>query len=541
MNIERLGILISFVTVFPSETDNEKRTHTYPFLACEILHESTMIHDKIIESPELTARLFSFLDENFVNSTLAGYFSRVVHSLICRNPEKLIIYLSQSGTMARLIHHSYSKSISDIVLKIITYDTQQPDFFVPERKALLQQVILSLHSPSEYNVFYAEYIITGVLYKASEINSWKDLLGLVALKENFLMYFSFFTSTDTFRVLAGANIVKTLIGMNRNELVGSYEEIGVVELLVNSLPDVKLAIGTAPNYNFVGTFREEIEPLGEHRLKLLELVNTAIKMDVEMLNESIADSLILTEVTKLFFKMPWNSILQNTVENLVTTCVLSRNASLIMSMLVTSDFIKHMISTAFSPQAVHRLGNLGHINKIGNYLNHSENEIVKNMLSQVERWEEFCNSYLENRNSLDSKILGDPTLEDQSSSSESEESETELCLPTNKQFLNYGKEKKIEIHNNTEEEHKKDLCAENFKSTSEFLIATDAKLVDMVGKKPEIEPKKFSISPRNKIFSPKNQGHHVFNLSPELHPDYHHDNYWKIGIKVDEIEDLDEL
>ena len=536
-----------------------------------MLSEPGQIHDKILENSALMDKVFQFLEDSTINLTLAGYFSKIVVPLFHRNPAKTLQYLDKNELLQKLVRHIYSKSISDIVLQVITFDPQQPEFFVVERKKTVQFVIDALNASQEYQVYFAGQIISEVIIKALEVNSWKDLLSVISSKENISLYFTCLASDDKYKIIAGTSIIRQLFTISLRSDLGNTENRELLDLMIEFLPEIKLQLQTPATATYLGTFSEEIEPLGEHRLKLIELLIVSLKTESEDLWNSIASSEILTEVVKLFFKMPWNSILHNTVEILINNCICSHHRPLITSMLLTSDFISHMINTAFSPQSTHRLGVLGHISRIGNIINQSDNEIVKECIEKTERWKEFCTGYLEVRNNYDSKQLGEVSLREVSSSSEEEEPQTELCLPPGKMRMFSSIKRSEEASAGGKEDNEKerkdiqeiaerikseDLIEEG-KSTSDleignaslesgsgFFEKTESKIREIseekAGRSPE-PVKKAIISPRNRQISPRFQGKGNFNMSPSHHPEFNSNIFWNIGIRVDEIDDLDEI
>ena len=385
-----------------------------------MLSESGPIHDKILENDELMAKLFAFLEEPRLNATLAGYFSKVVQPLFGRNPEKAMTYFCTKGILEKLTQHMYVKSIVDILLKVLNFDSSPQEFFPTERKSLVQKVIAHLCTSSEYTVYFSGYILSEVLNKSMEINCWKELTGVIISKENLGIYFKGLVSEDPYRSTACGNVLKTLLGVySRIDLSKHYEDLAYTRVFVDYLPSLSKKLYSSSNVMISGTNGETSEALGEGRLKLIEIVSATLRLESEGIQEAIGNSGILSEVSRLFFGMPWNSMLHNVVEGVVLGCVMSRKDSLINDMLVTSGFLDSMVRLGLTASDRHRLGVLGHINKLANYLKSVESETVRNLLGNTKDWGKFVGDYLEVRNSCESKILGDMSKKDDSSSSES--------------------------------------------------------------------------------------------------------------------------
>lgn len=549
MTTERIIELLDYIIVFPNEDADKKRTQNHPFIACEMLSESGPIHDKILENDVIMGKLFSFLDEPRLNSTLAGYFSKVVQPLFARNPEKTMGYFIANGTLPKLIQHLYIKSIVDIILKILTFDNSQQEFFPEERKQLVQDMTSALNTASEYSVHFAGYILSEVLNKSMEINCWKELTGAVIEKENLFKYFEGLIADDCFKSTSCGGVLKTLLGVfSRIDLTKYFEELAFADVFIEFLPKLLTKLATPSKVQLLGTNGESAEALGESRLKVIEIISLAIRLENENLHEAVAQSGVLSEITKLFFDMPWNSILHNVVDNIVVGCVLSRKDSLIHAMLATSNFLDKMVSVGLSPKDGHRLGILGHINKLANYLKSTECEVVKELLNSTQQWNDFSNDYLEVRNTCESKILGDMGKKGESSSSEDDIHD----LEPEQDYMrgNYGYEEPVKTlgEENTENtENPPVVHEEPHHETGHFTDVLEQKIseISLVETVPEENKNEDEFHSPQKHIPTIAHSHPVSATfspgSPINNPDYFSLNFWSLHIKVDEIDQLDPL
>ena len=297
--------MLEYVTIYPDEDADKKRAQNHPFIACEMLSESGPIHDKILDSPELMHKLLSFLDDNRLNSTIAGYFSKVVIPLINRNPEKAMTYFNENKVLAKFVQHIYFKSIVDIVLRILAYDNSMLEFFPNERKEFLQMIINSLSSSTEFNVYFSGYILSEVLGKSMEINNWKELTGLIISKENIKNYFECLISADTYKSAACGNVIKTILNLSlKIDLTKHFDDLCYTDVFIEYLPNLLIKLTTSSNVLLCGTFGKEYEALGEGRLRVIDIISSSLKLETNDIYTAVADSGILTEITKLFFDMP---------------------------------------------------------------------------------------------------------------------------------------------------------------------------------------------------------------------------------------------
>ena len=539
------------------------------------------------------AKLFAFLEEPRLNATLAGYFSKVVQPLFARNPEKAMGYFCSKGILEKMTQHMYVKSIVDILLKVLIFDSSPQEFFQNERKSLVQMVIAHLCTSSEYTVYFSGYILAEVLNKSMEINCWKELTGVIVSKENLGMYFKGLVCEDPYRSSASGTVLKTLLGMcSRIDLGKHYEDLAFARVFIDSLPSLTRKLANSSNVMIAGTNGETSEALGEGRLRVIEIVSATLRLEYEGTQEAIGNSGILTEITRLFFGMPWNSILHNVVESVIVGCVMSRKESLINDMLVTSGFLDHMVNIGLNSPDGHRLGILGHINKLANYLKTAECETVRNLLGNIKEWDKFSNDYLEVRNSFESKILGDMSKKGDSSSSESDphDSDSHGYMKVNYVYEAPRTHEGAEV-----EENKGNADSEDNENNSKALDTAQTDFTAMEGVQEHkhdahftevLEQKISEISlnedmPEEKVVhaaeehkdthsekavggehhgnelrqetekgtvsqfvnrtppSPESPGH--LGRSPKTDPAYNATNYWSLHLIVDEIDELEPL
>lgn len=100
-------------------------TPRYPYSSCEVFCcEIEAMMNKLVADKHLLDLLFSMLDrERPLNLLLAGYFGRVVCSLLSRRSKELVEYLKgQKNILEKFVTHLDVASIQDVIIRLILVD-----------------------------------------------------------------------------------------------------------------------------------------------------------------------------------------------------------------------------------------------------------------------------------------------------------------------------------------------------------------------------------------------------------------------------------
>jgi hypothetical protein len=54
---------------------------------------------------------------------LAGYVSKVLAHLLAKKPSEMLKYLLEEKTMHKLINHAESRSVGELIVKILTHES----------------------------------------------------------------------------------------------------------------------------------------------------------------------------------------------------------------------------------------------------------------------------------------------------------------------------------------------------------------------------------------------------------------------------------
>lgn len=420
--------LIELVTVFPEDTENKKRCQNHPFVACEILSESGPIHDKILEDESLLSIYFSFLNSENPHSTLIGYFCKTLLALITRSSEKTILYMRGHNVFDQLLQLLSSKGVLDVVLKILLSENTYNAEVLEAQKDLFRGLVTILNSGNQLQTVNAAAAVQDLLSKIPDYSNWKDLVQLLVDPDNSLkVLFQGVLSQEDFRVAAAGSVLRDLLNTTvKANLLQHFPELNLVGPLAEVLPQLEVKLRQNELNDYVNTMKVPVKPLGEGRLRIVEVISSGLKQDNETLFEKIAESGVLRTITALFFDYPWNSIFHNVFDGIIQTTLLNQNPLIVQSLLTNPDLVQKIIKTCEASEAKHRLGNLGFVHKLANRLKDSNIGLIKEFLASQELWQGFVEGYLSGRNAADQRQLGVVSKHEPSSSSD----EPEVVLPS---------------------------------------------------------------------------------------------------------------
>ncbi|CAJ1962940.1 unnamed protein product [Sphenostylis stenocarpa] len=192
-----------------------------------------------------------------------------------------------------------------------------------------------------------------------------------------------------------------------------------VEGMLESLGDLLnlLDISSAENL-LLTTFGKLQPPLGKHRLKIVEFISVLVTVGGEAAERKLIDLGAVQRIINLFFEYPYNNFLHHHVENIITSCLESKNSSLLEHLLHHCDFVGKIIQAEkqFTLEAdtnkptipaegksAPRIGCIGHLTRISNKLVQlgNNNGVIQEHLKGNSDWTDWYLGVLSNRNAVE--------------------------------------------------------------------------------------------------------------------------------------------
>jgi hypothetical protein len=417
----------------------------------------------------LLDRLFLFLEQNAeLNPVLSGYFCKLVSLLISRKQKQLVPYIfsAESKIMENLVKHVQQKSISEILNKLVTQIDSDFEPEIMERIRMKQQMVvtalIATLGPNETE----ESNLNGssIIQDMFEV---KDFYNIICKKQNIQVIADFATASMTESTKASKTCSLTVLNqilMNhvdkqKKSEAGKTEKEpnnededdmivqqnsedekedvdpadpssiaaqtnSMVEVLMGKIGKIESILGSEyAGARIQGSVSNDaFVPLGQQRLRTVELVLKMIQLKNEKLCIAIAQSKIPLEVVNLVKQYPWNNFLQLKVINIFNEVIdCSESASFRQAFLRNSGIGKALVEmsetadyTMPSERKI-RNGYMGVVISVSNKLqkkyepssDKSEDNVVVEYLDQVgEEWRAFVDDELKKSNENNAKTLG---------------------------------------------------------------------------------------------------------------------------------------
>ncbi|KAL2473845.1 SIT4 phosphatase-associated family protein [Forsythia ovata] len=420
------------------EDAEKQRTLKFPFIACEIFTcEVDIILKALVEDEELMNLLFSFLDPERPHSTsLAGYFSKVVVCLLLRKTIPLMNYIrDHQDIITKLIDLIGITSIMEVLIRLIGADehiyTNYMDSIPWLEDMNVLEMIVDKFSSSDFPEVHANaaetlcaitrYAPPGLASKISS-PSFIGRLFRHALEESrpksvLVNLLSVSISLlDPKRLMSG-----TYYLYNRQMTHGSGISVKpeTVEGMLESLGNIlKLLDLSSEDRVLLTTYGKLQPPLGKHRLKIIEFISVLVTVSSEAAEKELIRLGAVKRIVELFFEYPYNNFLHNHVENIIISCLESKNVQFVEHLLEDCNLLGKILeaeknftldvdinkpTVPAEGRTPPRIGNIGYTTRIANKLVQlgNNNNDIQTFLQKNSEWADWYSNVLLKRNAVE--------------------------------------------------------------------------------------------------------------------------------------------
>ena len=320
--------------------------HRYPFAACEVLCcELEAVYNTLLEETGTMRLLFSLLDAPApLASKVAGYFGRVVGSLLLRKGSEMLEYFQREGDslLEKLISHVDTTSVADVVKRMVGADDGSSVLPLPAMSQWLAETPLidlllgrlsSNHSaetqanaadilsatahsqPSPLALKLAEHACVTTLMAHALAPGRQVLVPALDVCLALL---------EPQRAMLGDSIIGTILDSAQQESTSKARNGAAAAIVQHLEPLVEvLRLEEAGDARKLEVpYGVLSPPLGRHRLKIVELLAALVRSGSSVSTEEpIVRSAALPRCLSLFSAFPFNNLLHHSVASMLISCV----------------------------------------------------------------------------------------------------------------------------------------------------------------------------------------------------------------------------
>jgi hypothetical protein len=411
------------VLVEPSDESDAKRCFKYPFVSAEVLsNDLEKVVGLFFKEPGYMERLLDFLKTDKLNFTLAGYFAKVITSLFSYHSHSVLAAALEVANCSKdIVRHVASRSIAEVIERLLTFEEPGSNAYIPERKQLLDLLVDAIAPETEIESINASSIIVNFLGKQTSVVRWEEVARHLAGRSTIERLMRHLYSSNTVVVKSLVSVLIAIIshaplqsdvqGEDNTTTLYEAEVSPVVELLATHLDRLVASIKEPRAAISRTTFKAAIPVLGEDRLKLCELLGVAMKLDEPHLTKRLISEKVPSLFVEMFVEFPWNSSYHKTFESFVNAILDSSDVSLKEALILEAELPRHLVELSdnakFLTEGVEiRRGNLGFVTKISNLLvKHAKDDLVKQLLAKFPSWDCYVYEALQERNEIESQPI----------------------------------------------------------------------------------------------------------------------------------------
>ncbi|XP_039023555.1 serine/threonine-protein phosphatase 6 regulatory subunit 3-like isoform X1 [Hibiscus syriacus] len=430
--------LIQYIVVEPPENADKKQIFKFPSIACEIFTcEVDIVLKTLVEDEGLMNLLFSFLNKNHSHSTqLAGYFSRVVICLLLRKTSTFLQYIKGHQEIVEMLVDLIGiTSIMEVLIRLIGADENMYTNYMESMQWVEDTNILEMIVDKFSSSDSAEVHANAAETLCAITRSAPPGLSAKITSPNFIGRLFNHVLEDLRPksvVVNSLSVCVSLLDPKRltlgvyhtyNRQVSQGSKISAnpktVEVMLENLGNLlKLLDISSSESTLLTTYGKLQPPLGKHRLKIVEFISVLLMVGSEAAERKLIRLGALRRILNLFFEYPYNNFLHHHVENIIFSCLESKNVPLVENLLCECNLLgkileaekncildsdPNMPTVSAEGRAPPKIGNIGHLNRISNKLVQlgNNNGGIQTYLQENNEWIDWQKNVLSKRNAIE--------------------------------------------------------------------------------------------------------------------------------------------
>jgi len=399
------------------------------------------------QNTALLDELYGYFNKDSpLHPLLSSYTSRVAGVLLQKKVAETIDYMKQQKNIIQnFLKHTGNASVMDLLLKVIACEDSTDgagtlewlcttdlipslinkfDPNVPggasvhenAAQALVDIIVVSLNSSSGSN--------SPLIAQLESEDMIKTLYGYMlghGLSSSLL--YGIQVVIELLRRHPHSSLSQGSDSVHHDDLTKLEDLSPLFRVTVENLPRLKELLSqtlttTDNNNNTVPlTFPSpigHIEPLGFHRLKIIEFFAALIACNYSCIDQELIRLDVLSSCLNLFLRYPWNNFLHTTIESIVNNILDGENEELKIYLLRDAGLLNAIVKASKNneeeiakPKGVRR-GYMGHITSMSTSIINlaSVSPAIEKLLAEHEDWNAYVRGALSATKERESRTLG---------------------------------------------------------------------------------------------------------------------------------------
>mmetsp|Transcript_18562 Transcript_18562/g.45586 ORF Transcript_18562/g.45586 Transcript_18562/m.45586 type:complete len:649 (-) Transcript_18562:1451-3397(-) len=406
---EQLEALLHYIVDEPPADGEDKEKFIYPYKSSEVLAtDLTPVNDCLFAHPNLVNLLLSILErEPPLGALPAGYFAKVMLSLLSRRPEETIKVIEDYKVVPMLLKHIAANSILELLLKVVSeveesmhvkssymgsmrQEEDNTGFGRTQSKhsdngQMEESGIGSLDIDSEWlhHLNLVESLIEKLAPENSpevHANASAALCGLITSQSQSCMMSAHAASNSRRLVLRllvaetansllerafkgspsslehGLTVIVELVRMCTSMRIddsqrnpsdqGKPNPTATVHAISGRMGDLVGMLTKPPAIAPITNTTGTLDPpMGSIRLKVIDVLHALISLADPVVEEHIVQSKVLPICLDLFFKYEWCNLLHNTVKQMLDAVLTVGGTEIKKCLFTDCDLLGRIMKT----------------------------------------------------------------------------------------------------------------------------------------------------------------------------------------------------
>jgi len=387
--------------------------------------------------------LLKFLDSPTpLNPTLAGYFAKILRSLIYFKSEYTthLLFKTYSEYLKKLNTHIYCDSIQELLSIIVKLETsyfcsQPQERYLTERQNIVKATINSLFTKSSndqeishHQLVNSSHLLVNLISSSEHLNDGAVIISSIFQRDILEKLLKGLTNADMINIfvpvieqLCKYYIHKYSLPWNPTVLEFPFGQESIPEVNIqDSEPFINEIIKAIPSLvNILKRENKDLNPtpikfqygitgysFGNARVKLIETIYCFFKLQNLKLNTEIKNSGLVPILLKLFTKNPWSSILHMNLLKIFVFIIQAGSEPLKRHLFDQAKILEFIIQAHKDSffripsklKGAVQKGYMSHLLVLANKIDQSSHVLIHNYTRRSSEWLPFKKQVLEESN-----------------------------------------------------------------------------------------------------------------------------------------------